>query len=60
MYVNYIPEGHFISLYLNYFDEQRKKKTTDDKHDTHSNHEFNSAKSMTLMFDFYDVMRSLL
>ena len=37
----------------------KRKKNTPDKYDTHSNQEFYSAKSMTLMFDFYDIMQSL-
>ena len=37
-----------------------KTKTTDDKHDKHSNQEFYSATSMTLVFDFYDTVQILL
>ena len=37
-----------------------KNKTTDDKHDRHSNQEFYSATNMTLVFDFYDTVQILL
>ena len=37
-----------------------KTKTTDDKHDKHSNQEFYSATSMTLVFDFNDTVQILL
>ena len=40
--------------------EQTKTKTTDDKHDKHSNQEFYSATSLTLVFDICDTVQSLL
>ena len=60
MLINDIHDKDILSFYIYIILLSKQKKTTTDKHDTHSNQYVYSAKNMTLMFDFYDIMQSLL
>ena len=51
MYITYILDKDILSFYIYIILFSKQKKNTDDKHDTHSNQEFYSAKSMTLIKD---------